>query len=100
MCNCHSYNWDIGDIPEVILEAPEWTSKESICVDACIADVIKYLWDNGVITRGACCGHNKENPSLGLKQNTTKEEAARVRRLIEEVDDRKWVIFAWCIVEF
>lgn len=34
--------------------------KESIRVDACLADEIQYLWSNGVKTCGCCCGHGRE----------------------------------------
>lgn len=60
-CRCKSYNrpeWG-GDQEEVLLLAPPWSSREQgVCVDACIADAIKMLWENGVKTYGCCCGHN------------------------------------------
>lgn len=29
-----------------------------ICIDPCIYDEIKSLWDVGIYTYGSCCGHN------------------------------------------
>lgn len=41
--------------------------KESITVDACIADEIETLWYKGIKTTGCCCGHGLE---LGFIQVT------------------------------
>lgn len=53
-----------------VLNLPAWTIaiKErlrknyspDVCVDGCIADSIKELWNKGVETTGCCCGHNIE----------------------------------------
>ena len=34
--------------------------KYSVSVDKCLVDEIKYLWDQGIITLGCCCGHGRE----------------------------------------
>ena len=34
--------------------------KESVRVDACLADEIQHLWKNGIKTCGCCCGHGRE----------------------------------------
>lgn len=31
--------------------------KERISVDACLADEIRHLWEQGIRTTGCCCGH-------------------------------------------
>lgn len=33
--------------------------SESTCIDPCIFEEIKYLWSEGIVTYGSCCGHNK-----------------------------------------
>lgn len=33
--------------------------SDTVGVDRCIVDEIKYLWSLGIITYGSCCGHNK-----------------------------------------
>lgn len=33
--------------------------KDSIAIDKCLEDEIKYLWDNNVVTMGCCCGHGR-----------------------------------------
>lgn len=63
MCDCASYNRpDLGGgVPPVVLTLPphmEYEGRKTVCVDACIAPVIKILWDAEVVTLGCCCGHN------------------------------------------
>lgn len=33
--------------------------KRNVVIDACIADEIKVLNDNGIVTLSCCCGHGK-----------------------------------------
>jgi hypothetical protein len=96
MCKCKSYNKQTGEVPEVVLDAPDWSRKESICIDACIADVIKELWDKGITTGGSCCGHNKENPSVIVWENEDVNEAFSV---ISKVDSRSWTVLRWELKE-
>lgn len=62
MCDCISYNrpepCNQNGVESVILKAPKWSEKDTICVDACIADSILMLWNNDILTLGCCCGHN------------------------------------------
>lgn len=55
---------------QVLLELPESRERSrrlaaglssQVCIDPCIEDVIKYLWDKGIETLGCCCGHNVIN---------------------------------------
>lgn len=32
-----------------------------VAVDACVKEVIEWLWSLGIETSGCCCGHNGEN---------------------------------------
>lgn len=103
MCNCHSYNQDnpgSGKTPTVQLKPPkEWNSeKESICIDACIADTIQHLWNHGIVTLGCCCGHGRMTPDIVLDQNCSKATADIVRKRITEVDDRDFTLFSWKLV--
>ena len=91
-CNCHSYNWDIGTKPEVQIEDERGAI---IDIDACIADVIKHLWDNDVFTTASCCGHGRKEPSIIIKDDATIEQAERIEELISKVDKRKFNIFSW-----
>ena len=98
MCNCKSYNLNIGEEPSVILTPPENLFKQmdrdtrSICIDKCIANVIKHLWNHNIVTLGSCCGHNEKSPSVVIANYYL---VSKVRNLIREVDDRRWVIWVW-----
>ncbi len=99
MCKCKSYNTEVGTVPETILEAPEWSERETICVDACIAETIKYLWANKVVTLGSCCGHNGQiknvpnQPSVILSEGET--DYKHIRDIIAEKDSRQWMLKQW-----
>jgi hypothetical protein len=63
VCDCN--NIDIGSYDnQVTLKAP-FTDK-LICVDKCLENEIKNLWDMGIVTTGCCCGHNKIAPFIGV----------------------------------
>ena len=102
MCNCHSYNWDnpdSGKEQNVMLNPKEYFpfqgEERLVCVDKCIAHVIRHLWKNNVWTLNSCCGHNKLEPSVVFTQNLKDEDAENIRRIIAEVDDRKFDILSW-----
>jgi hypothetical protein len=104
MCNCVSYNRpDLcaadGKL-SVILIPPNWAQKTGICIDACIADAIKMLWDNGIVTRGCCCGHNgafgDSGPSVVISEG---EDADKTLRLLGTHDTRPWKVLQWRLCE-
>jgi hypothetical protein len=53
---------------QVVMDLPDWTEDHqrrrakgypaNVCVDGCIVDAIKELWDKAIDTTGCCCGHN------------------------------------------
>jgi len=106
MCDCHSYNKAAGSKPEVILTPPEHfgmtradgSKQDSICIDACIAHVIQHLWDNDQPTLNCCCGHGKRSPSIILPESSGGATARRVRRLIEQVDQRSFELMSWNLI--
>lgn len=96
MCNCHSYNWGIGFEPEIIMTHP--LTKCNVCIDACIAYVVRHLWNNNIWTTYSCCGHNRENPSIGLWAIPPHDYQKKiyidwVKSIIKLVDNREWFIF-------
>ena len=95
MCNCISYNRpDLCDagVPEMVLEAPAYLNRPNgICVDACIADVIKMLWEHEVVTLGCCCGHNRFRPMVVIGEH---EDGERVKALLR-LDGRDWDVQQW-----
>jgi hypothetical protein len=75
---CHCRDIDIGTYEnQVTLEVPDsieikyndplGTTRTTVNVDRCLAEEIKYLWSLGIITTGCCCGHNKHQGYIGVK---------------------------------
>lgn len=100
MCNCKSYNWQIGEEQDVILDPNEYfcwdTPARTVCVDACIADQIKMLWENKIWTVGCCCGHGNMNPDVIISEGADPEEA---KCLLKKNDpNRKWDVLQWQLV--
>lgn len=63
-CHCEGLAVEFGmHENQVRLDAPTWSTRGVISVDKCLAEEILYLWSEGVITSGCCCGHGIE----GLK---------------------------------
>ena len=102
MCDCRSYNAEIGTVPEVILHPNDYFPTDeikSVCVDACIADQIKALWEAGIWTLGSCCGHNGlfGNPSVIIANDADPQRAIKI---LEQADPkRKWDVKQWQLVD-
>lgn len=98
-CNCKSYNAQVGETEEVVLPRPDWLPegerRNGVPVDACIAELVKHLWANGVITLSSCCGHNGlfGRPSLVLGESV--DNYSQVRQLIKEKDSRLFELSQW-----
>lgn len=43
-----------------------------VTIDTCIATEIGYLWNNGVITLGSCCGHQKTDANVVVHPESYK----------------------------
>lgn len=96
-CDCWSYNLCAGHRPEVCITWPFDDSRpRGVMVDACIAHVVKHLWDAGKVTLSSCCGHGKNPPGLVL--DNAERDYAAVRALIAEVDDRSFDLWQWQLV--
>lgn len=96
---CHSYNGQFGETKEVLLTKlvsilPDGEKRyKDIAIDACIAPVIKHLWNNDVNTLSSCCGHGNRPPSIVL--GNTEEKYSHIRRLISEKDNRQFELSQW-----
>ena len=72
MCNCvnvkmGSYDNQVELLrPKCMIGRTEGTTSNTICIDKCIAEEIKYLWSLGIRTTGCCCGHNKQEGYIGV----------------------------------
>ena len=101
-CNCHSSTKCIGTEREFILKLPPFMGKAKVSIDACIAKVIRHLWDNGIETVSCCCGHNgviDDKPTIILPANSSTEHADIVREIIKQVDDREFELLSWKLTE-
>jgi len=52
--------------PKHMIGRTEGTTGNTICVDKCISEEIKYLWSIGIRTTGCCCGHNIIGGYIGV----------------------------------
>ena len=99
MCNCKSYNMGYGEKPNVILELPNhlatWKQNRTVCIDACISEVIQFLWNNNIETLSCCCGHSRKNPEIVISDGYDDSEIKEIIELIGEIDNRNWDIFQW-----
>lgn len=70
-------------------------------MDACIADAIKMLWDNDVVTAGCCCGHNGAfgNPNPNVIIETGHDTAQKAADLLAAFDSRHWEVLQWRLCE-
>lgn len=84
-----------GVVLELPAEIDEGKETRTITADKCCVDILKYLWDNGIDTRGHCCGHGECNPSIVVPEGYHRIGIARTLILIEQVDDREWDILQW-----
>lgn len=69
MCNCK--NVEVGSLDNQIEMFHEALGRK-IWVDACIAEEVMELLNNGVKTMGCCCGHNKLIPSIAVHPESVK----------------------------
>lgn len=103
MCDCMSYNGQGsigGQTPERVLNLRTYfpdADRETVCVDACIADTIEKLWAAGVKTVACCCGHNGEVSVANGMPNVMiagPEYADAAFRVLAD-DPRDWWVQFW-----
>lgn len=70
-----------------------------IWLDECIIPVMLALWANHKQTRGCCCGHGKENPSIVIAKAYVVADVLAIRDIIKSVDGREWDIYQWQLVK-
>lgn len=98
-CNCISSNDPEAEQtdPPILLTHPIVPNK-TVSIDACIADVIRALWDAGCETVGSCCGHNAVPPSIVVENNATDDDVLWIRTIIGSADTREWDILSWTLL--
>ena len=52
--------WNNGGIEVALPERIcSWKERRTVCIDECIVEQIRALWEAGYETLGCCCGHGK-----------------------------------------
>lgn len=102
LCRCASSNApeEGRDDLALVLDFPFEPGK-TVCIEPCIAESIRALWSAGIITRGSCCGHNQEWPSVVIEAPGTigAHERARALGIIRDSGDRRrWTVLSWELV--
>lgn len=100
MCNCKPGCAD-GAIVMIPSEIFKHTCRENqeVTIDPCILRVIEYLWDDGWVTLGCCCGHNKAAPSIVLAESYNDIEVREIKNRIASIDNRRWELMQWRLIE-
>lgn len=98
MCNCASYNACTGGDSDVILAVPEGIravtdGRKTVCIDACIADVITALWMRDLPTLNSCCGHNTNPAGIVIPELANPADYLTALREIDP--DRVWIVSRW-----
>lgn len=59
----------VPDYLDIRMNAPGRERKEYVALDPCITAEVIQLWILGIVTTGACCGHNLPDgfPFIGVK---------------------------------
>jgi hypothetical protein len=63
MCDC--VDVEMGSYKNQVPMVPFW-KDEPIGIDKCLSSEISDLWDDGIVTTGCCCGHNKAIPMINV----------------------------------
>ena len=90
-----------GSKRSVILSLPDKIdtarNNRKVSIDACISEVILWLWVKGIDTLGCCCGHNKTNPSVIVSAVVDIDLAFKI---IWEIDKRIWTVSRWERIDY
>lgn len=103
MCNCWSVGLD-GPFAESGRDAPAMMKDvhgRLIAVDACIADAVRTLIENGVETLSSCCGHNGRfekapGPSIVVGN---PEQYDKAREVLNNVGESRIGLYAWVFTD-
>ena len=74
--------------------------KEKIQVDACIADAVSYLWQEGIVTTACCCGHGKTHPYIMVDEAYSDKDCKKILNMLCDFEQKNWEIQQWTIQTF
>lgn len=84
---------------QVVVELPAFMwielTRKNISLDLCIIPEIKALWDVGIPTRGCCCGHGKDLPSVIISSGARDGQIQLAVQILEKMDKRRWFVLQW-----
>lgn len=85
-CICHSNAWQIGSKENRIIrhKTLDRIGRDSIAVDACIADDVIRLLDAGIVTIGSCCGHGRVEPTICIDAWHCQESCDKAKSLVAD----------------
>lgn len=100
MCDCKSYNLGGGKVENKILSSPQ-EKDHGVCVDACIAEIVSKIWDEGIYTVGCCCGHEKgdEKGYIQLDDSASMEDIRKVQEIVKSFG-RKIPVCQWKMIYY
>lgn len=68
MCYCDNVEIGSYDNQWELVPPTGLFTQPTICVDQCLAAEVAYLWSLGIQTRGCCCGHNEQPPTIAVSE--------------------------------
>jgi hypothetical protein len=82
-------------MPDVI--DPDRNTRTISC-DQCLVEVVQHLWKYKIQTKGCCCGHGEQLPSIVVSSGYGSDDIDRIEQLIAEVDVRHFHILQWQLI--
>lgn len=55
-------------LPYLVNDGTGKMKSKTVAVDKCLLPEILRLWEEGIKTTGCCCGHGRNDPFIGVKQ--------------------------------
>lgn len=67
-----------------------YDKTKSCWVDSCIADEILYLWNQGIVTTGCCCGHGVNDGMINVMEKDRIKMANRGYEKLKDIPAGCW----------
>lgn len=88
MCDCVNIKMGSYDCQTVLI-APDWHLTGFICIDDCIINEIKSLWNMGIETTASCCGHNVTEATIAVKEKSIQQMIDSGYKISKHYNDHK-----------
>lgn len=60
-------------LPYLVNDGAGKMEPKTVAVDKCLLPEILRLWETGIKTTGCCCGHGRNAPFIGVKQECIQQ---------------------------